>query len=168
MMHRGHLGDGGQEGVAGAERSWLDRGLKWLTWPAALYIAFILLWYEQYKLTGNEGSVWLFNTLADWLYISGYEKPFRLAVASAEILASVLVVIPPTRLLGGLLALGIMSGAIFFHVFSPLGIDPYDDGAALFKRAVAVWLCAAFIVFAYRHEGLAWLARLRGAAARAA
>jgi hypothetical protein len=28
-----------------------------LTWPAALYIAGILLWYEQYKLTGNPDSV---------------------------------------------------------------------------------------------------------------
>jgi hypothetical protein len=30
-----------------------------LTWPAAFYIAGTLLWYEQYKLTGNPGSVWL-------------------------------------------------------------------------------------------------------------
>jgi hypothetical protein len=41
-----------------------------LTWPAAFYVAFIFLFYEQYKLTGNEGSVMLFQTLADWLHIS--------------------------------------------------------------------------------------------------
>jgi hypothetical protein len=34
-----------------------DRALKLLAWPAALWIAYELLWYEQYKLTGNEGSV---------------------------------------------------------------------------------------------------------------
>jgi hypothetical protein len=123
-----------------------------LTWPAALYIAGILLWYEQYKLTGNPGSVWLFTVLSDWLFISGYEKPFRLFVASMEIAASVLVVIPWTRMWGAALALGVMSGAIFFHLVSPLGIDPYHDDGALFKEACTVWLCAAFILLAYRTE----------------
>src|SRR3954453_10351551 len=91
-----------------------------LTWPAAFYIAGILLWYEQYKLTGNPGSVWLFTVLSDWLFIHGYEKPFRLSVASAEIIASLLVLVPLTRVYGAALAFCIMSGAIFFHTLSPL------------------------------------------------
>ena len=33
--------------------------------PAAVFIARILLWYEQFKLTGNPGSVWLFTVLSD-------------------------------------------------------------------------------------------------------
>jgi hypothetical protein len=132
-----------------------------LTWPAALYIAGILLWYEQYKLTGNEGSVWLFTVLSDWLHIHGHEKPFRLFVASMEIVASILVVIPRTRLWGAAFALGVMSGAIFFHVVSPLGLDPYHDGGALFKEACTVWLCAAFILLSYRTEIGAILIGLR-------
>jgi hypothetical protein len=131
-----------------------------LTWPAAFYIAGILLWYEQYKLTGNPGSVWLFNVLADWLHIRGYEKPFRLFVASMEIAASVLVLLPWTRLWGAALALGVMSGAIFFHLVSPLGIDPYHDGGALFHEACAVWLCAAFILLSYRDEARAIISGL--------
>ena len=123
-----------------------------LTWPAAFYIAGILLWYEQYKLTGNPGSVWLFTVLSDWLFIDGHEKPFRLFVASMEIAASVLVVIPYSRMWGAAFALAIMSGAIFFHLASPLGIDPYHDGGALFKEACTVWLSAAFILLAYRDE----------------
>ena len=138
----------------------MDRTLKLLTWPAALFIAGILLWYEQYKLTGNPGSVWLFTVLSDWLFIHGYEKPFRLAVASMEIAASLLVLVPYTRVWGAALALGVMSGAIFFHTVSPLGIDPYHDGGTLFKQACAVWLSAAFILFAYRVEVRAILARL--------
>jgi len=133
-----------------------------LTWPAAIYIAGILLWYEQYKLTGNPGSVWLFTVLSDWLFISGYEKPFRLFVASMEIIASVLVIIPYTRMRGAALALGVMSGAIFFHLVSPLGIDPYHDGGALFKEACTVWLCAAFILLSYRAEAKATIAGLLG------
>lgn len=126
-----------------------------LTWPAALYIAFIFLWYEQYKLTGNQGSVDLFTIITDWLYLDGYEKPFRLAVATAEIIASVLVLIPLTRPYGAVLSFGIISGAIFFHVASPLGIDPYQDGATLFKEACAVWACSVFILACYRRELIA-------------
>jgi len=143
-------------------RTRIDHALKLLSWPAAFYIAYILLWYQQYKLTGNEGSVYLFNILADWLHIHGYEKPFRLAVASAEIVASVLVLVPVTRVYGGALALCIMSGAIFFHTVSPLGTDPYGDGGVLFHEALAVWLCAAFVLVAYRHEAFDRVERLTG------
>ena len=138
----------------------MDRTLKLLTWPAALFIAGILLWYEQFKLTGNQGSVELFQTLADWLFIPAWEKPFRLGVAFAEIAASVLVVIPATRVWGAGFALGIMSGAIFFHLASPLGVDPYHDGGVLFKQACAVWLSAAYILLAYRVEAVALVRRL--------
>jgi hypothetical protein len=137
----------------------MDRTFKLLTWPAALFIAGILLWYEQFKLTGNQGSVDLFQTLADWLFIPSYEKPFRLGVAIAEIIASVLVVIPATRIVGAAFALGIMSGAIFFHLASPLGIDPYHDGGTLFKEACAVWACSAYVLFAYRVEAMGLVRR---------
>ena len=133
-----------------------------LTWPVALFIAGILLWYEQFKLTGNQGSVDLFTTLSNWLFLDGYEKPFRLSVAIAEIIASVLVVIPLTRAWGALFALGIMSGAIFFHVVSPLGIDPYNDGGQLFKEACAVWIASLYIVAVQRDELLAAARSLPG------
>ena len=139
-----------------------------LTWPAALYIAGILLWYEQYKLTGNPGSVWLFTVLSDWLFLDGYEKPFRLFVASMEITASVLVVVPYTRMWGAAFALAVMSGAIFFHLASPLGIDPYHDGGALFKEACAVWLSAAFVLLAYRDEAKSTVAAVLNRAANLA
>ena len=121
-----------------------DRILKLLTWPAALFVAGILLWYEQYKLTGSAGSVWLFTVLSDWVGLHGFEKPFRLGVAGAA------------------LALGIMSGAIFFHLVSPLGIDPYGDGGVLFTQACEVWLCSAFILFAWRREAGALVRRWTG------
>jgi uncharacterized membrane protein YphA (DoxX/SURF4 family) len=140
----------------------MERALKLLCWPAAFYIGYVLLWYEQYKLTGNEGSVYLFTVLTDWLFLHGHEKAMRLAVATAEIAASLLVLVPATRMFGAALALGIMSGAIFFHLASPLGIDPYDDGAELFIRACCTWLAAAFILFAYRHEAVSLLTRVSG------
>jgi uncharacterized membrane protein YphA (DoxX/SURF4 family) len=137
-----------------------DRALKLLAWPAALWIAYELLWYEQYKLTGDEGSVYLFTILSDWLGTPGGEKPFRLFVAAMEIVASVLVLVPRTQAFGALFALGIMSGAIFFHTVSPLGIDPYGDGGTLFKEACFTWAMAAFVVFVRREELLEFGRRL--------
>jgi uncharacterized membrane protein YphA (DoxX/SURF4 family) len=137
-----------------------DRILRVATWLAALYIAYVFLFYEQYKLTGHPGSVWLFQVLADWLGIGAHEKPFRLGVAIAEIIASVLVVIPATRMLGAGLSFGIISGAIFLHVVSPLGIDPYEDGGTLFKQAVGVWFASLFILYALRDQVFALMRHL--------
>ncbi len=89
----------------------------------------------------------------------GFEKPFRLGVATAEIIAAVLIVLPRTRVPGAALALGLMSGAIFFHLVSPLGVDPYGDGGVLFTEACEVWLCSAFVLIAWRREASALLQR---------
>lgn len=138
----------------------MRHALKLLTWPAALFIAGILLWYEQFKLTANPGSVELFTTLATWIGIPNHEAAFRLFVAWAEIAASVLVINRPSRGVGALGTLALMSGAIFFHVASPLGIDPYNDGGTLFKEACAVWLASLFTAVALRDEIIALAARL--------
>jgi uncharacterized membrane protein YphA (DoxX/SURF4 family) len=130
-----------------------DRVLRLLAWPAAFWIAYEFLYYEQYKLTGHPGSVdYIFQPLADWFGIGAYEKPFRLSVASMEILASILVVLPWTRVYGALLAVGIMSGAIFFHTVGPIGIDPYGDGGVLFKEAILTWVLGAAVAFAHRAD----------------
>jgi len=146
-----------------------QRALRLLCWPAALWIAYELLWYEQFKLTGNEGSVYLFTILSDWLGTPGGEKPFRLFVGIIEILASLLVLIPHTQALGGLLTVGIMGGAIFFHTVSPLGIDPYGDGGVLFKEACFTFLMGLFVVWVRRDDLLVFardiLRRLRPTAA---
>lgn len=140
-----------------------ERSLEALAWAAAVWIAWELLWYEQYKLTGNPGSVeGIFQPLADWFGVPAHEKPIRLGVATMEIIAAVLVLIPRTQVLGAGLALGIMSGAIFFHTIGPLGIDPYGDGGTLFKEAVFTWLMAAAILLIRRRETEAWLRRALG------
>jgi uncharacterized membrane protein YphA (DoxX/SURF4 family) len=131
-----------------------DRALRLLTWLAVLWIAYEFLWYEQYKLAG---PTLVFDRLSAWSGIP--EKPFRLFVASMEICAAVLVLIPRTRVIGAAFTLGIMSGAIFFHLFTPLGVDPYEDGAKLFKEACFTWAVAAFVLFVHRAEAFALLRR---------
>lgn len=43
-------------------------------WLLAGWIAWELLYYEQYKLLGHPGSTQLFTVLTDWLGFHGYEK----------------------------------------------------------------------------------------------
>lgn len=137
-----------------------DRLSGLAVWAAAIWIAYEFLWYEQYKLTGNQGSIdGVFQPLADWFGIPAHEKPIRLGVAILEIIASVLVLVPRTRILGAGLALGLMSGAIFFHAIGPIGIDPYGDGGGLFKEACFTWAMAALILVLRRREALALLSR---------
>ena len=137
-----------------------DRLSGLAVWAAAIWIAYEFLWYEQYKLTGNQGSIdGVFQPLADWFGIPAHEKPIRLGVAILEIIAAVLVLIPRTRIPGAALAFGLMSGAIFFHTIGPIGIDPYGDGGGLFKEACFTWAMAALILVLRRREALALLAR---------
>lgn len=138
------------------------RALHAITWLAAGWIAWELLYYEQFKLTGNEGSIdGVFQPLADWFGIPAHEKPIRLGVAILEIVAAVLVLIPRSRAWGAFLALGTMSGAIFFHTIGPIGIDPYGDGGKLFKEACFTWAVAALILAIHRAEVVDVLQGLR-------
>lgn len=137
------------------------RLLRVAVWAAALWIAYEFLWYEQYKLTGNQGSIdGVFQPLANWFGIPAHEKPLRLGVAILELIAAALVLIPRSRIIGAGLALGLMSGAIFFHVIGPIGIDPYGDGGQLFKEACFTWAMALMILVIERQRVLALLDRL--------
>lgn len=129
------------------------RFARLIAWAAALWIAYEFLWYLQYKLTG---PTLIFEILSDWSGIP--EKPFRLFVATMEICAAILVLIPRTQPFGALFACGIMSGAILFHLATPLGVDPYEDGGVLFKEAVFTW-CMAVVVMAVRRRELLALGR---------
>ena len=75
-------------------------------------------------------------------------------------MASLLLFIPGLQVAGAAVAFGTMTGAIFFHVFTPLGIDPYNDGGKLFTEACTVWAFAVAILVMRRREILPLLARL--------
>ena len=132
-----------------------------MRWAGAVYVAFIFLWYEQYKLTGAEGSTDLFTTLTDWLGLHGHEKFMRIGVASCEIIASIFILIPPVQGLGAIGGIMLMTGAMFFHLVTPLGTDPYGDGGILFKEACSVWTTSWVVLF-WQRDQVAALARRFG------
>jgi hypothetical protein len=43
-----------------------------------------------------------------------------------------------------------MTGAVNFHLWTPLGIDPNNDGGGLFAMAVTVWLTSIAMLIARR------------------
>lgn len=138
----------------------MARVIRFLPWVLSVWIAYVFVWYLQYKFTGAEGSVWLFTVLTDWLGFHGYEKVMRIGTGTAELIASIICFIRPIQVVGGAMSLGIMSGAIFFHIASPLGIDPYGDGGVLFAEAVLTWLAGLAIMWIRREDGFALLRRV--------
>lgn len=75
----------------------MNRLLEWLAWALAAWIAFVFVWYLQFKFTGDDGSVWLFTILTDWLGFHGHEKIMRIGTGSVELIASICFSIGPCR-----------------------------------------------------------------------
>jgi hypothetical protein len=109
-----------------------------LSWILQLAVAGILLQTLFFKFTGAAESVWIFSTL-------GIEPWGRYASGIAELIASVLLLVPGFAALGALLALGVISGAIVSHL-AFLGIEVQGDGGLLFALAVIVFICSLAIL----------------------
>ncbi|ROP11139.1 hypothetical protein [Vibrio crassostreae] len=121
--------------------------------PAA-FIAFVFIQSLFFKFTGSYETEHIFGTLATWSDLSWFGSFGGYLIGFAELIAAILLF---TRWhgLGAIMSVGIMSGAIFFHLFTPLGIQMPefnaageivgDDGGLLFGMACLVWLCGAFL-----------------------
>lgn len=128
--------------------------------PSA-YIAFVFMQSLFYKFTGSEESIFIFSTLREWSGIGLFEPAGRWTVGLAELVASVLLFIPRARIFGAGIALGIISGAIFFHLFTPLGVEIIGDGGLLVVMACGVWVASVLILWLQRNDVAAVLAFVR-------
>lgn len=115
-----------------------------LSWALQLLVAFLLGQTLFFKFTGAPESVALFEAL-------GAEPLGRFGTGAAELVAVILLLVPRTAALGGLLGMGLMTGAIGAHLFR-LGVVWQDDGGVLFGMAVTAFLASATIVFLRRSE----------------
>ena len=116
-----------------------------ISWAAQVIVAVILLQTLYFKFTGAPESVHIFETL-------GLEPVGRIGSGVAELIASVLLLIPSTAALGGLVAAGVMVGAIGSHLFTPLGIDVLGDGGLLFGMAVTVFVLSLLVAYLRRRD----------------
>jgi len=108
-------------------------------WNIPAYVAAIILVQTLYfKFTAQPESVYIFETL-------GMEPIGRIGSGIAELVAAILLIIPRTSLYGAFMSLGVISGAIFFHL-TKLGIVIKDDGGTLFILAVVVFICSLLVV----------------------
>lgn len=123
----------------------------------SLYIAFVFIQSLFFKWTGSEESIFIFSTLRDWSGIALFEPFGRYFIGFSELVASVLLFVRPTRIWGAGMALVIITGAIVFHLFTPLGVEIKGDGGLLFTLACGVWLSSATILLIHRNDVIALL-----------
>lgn len=127
---------------------------KILHWGARIVAAIILLQTLFFKFSGAEESVYIFTNV-------GMEPWGRIGVGVMELIASVMLLITPIAWMGGLIALGLMLGAIGIHL-TLLGIEVQGDGGYLFILAVIVAVCGAFIVWQDREKALTLVKKITG------
>jgi hypothetical protein len=68
-----------------------------------------------------------------------------------ELIASVLILYPKTTVYGAVMGIGLMTGAIFFHL-TKLGLVVMDDGGQLFIYALLVFISSLALVIIYRTQ----------------
>lgn len=113
--------------------------MKAFIWIIKLVTTIILLQTLYFKFTAAPESVYIFTTL-------GIEPYGRIGSGIVELIASILILIPRTTLLGAIIGLSTMVGAILLHIIK-LGIEVNDDGGALFILAIITAICCAFLIF---------------------
>lgn len=122
----------------------LTRGATLASWACQLTAAAILGQTLFFKFTGAPESRYIFSTL-------GLEPWGRIGTGIAELIAVALLLYPKTSVLGAVLALGLMGGAIMSHL-TRLGIEVQGDHGLLFKLAVTVLVTSLIIVVIRRRD----------------
>lgn len=128
-----------------------------------VYIVFVFVQSLFFKFTNSPETQYIFGVLDGWAGTLGFPGLFvapgifnAYVIGSAELVASCLMLAslvmrrPILTLAGALISLGIISGAIFFHLFTPLGVDVQGDGGLLFTMACGVWVAAAALLIMHR------------------
>ena len=109
-------------------------------WAMRILASVILLQTLFFKFTAAPVSVYIFSEL-------GMEPWGRIGTGVVELIAAILLLMPRFTFFGAVLGLGLMSGAIFFHL-GKLGIEVQNDSGKLFMLAVLVWIaCAILFLF---------------------
>lgn len=139
-----------------------------ISWCIVLWICKVFLFSIPYKFAKHPDTQHIFGTIGDWMGEVLFERlgtfftqfgPYL--VGSFEILTSIVLIAPALYFIldklglagskgirqtchkfGGLMASAVMTGAVFFHLFTPLGIEVlhegHSDGGSLFYAAVSI------------------------------
>jgi hypothetical protein len=110
-----------------------------LNWILRIVASGILLQTLYFKFTAAPESIYIFSTL-------GAEPYGRIGSGIIELIAAFLILMPRTTLLGALIGVGTMAGALVSHLFI-LGIEVQNDGGELFLLGIITFICCAVLVF---------------------
>ena len=139
-----------------------------ISWCIVLWAAKVFLSSLPYKFTGHPDTQHIFGTIGEWLggllgpgIGSLFSSVGPFAVGGFELLTSIVLLLPALIWLlskvglasstgtrakfhayGGLMASAVMAGAVFFHLFTPLGVEVLhegkSDGGSLFYAALSI------------------------------
>ena len=112
-------------------------------WLLRIIAALIMLQTLYFKFSGHQQSVQLFTML-------GMEPWGRIGIGVLELIASILILYPKTTGFGAALGMGLMAGAIFFHL-TILKID-FGGDTVLFMYAVITFVCCLILFIIYRNQ----------------
>lgn len=151
----------------------MDRAkiMHYLPWALAIFVAIVFVQSLFFKFTNSFETIHIFTTIGDWMssiglpafIASGFAAWGGYTIGSIELIASVLLIIRRTQSLGALIGFVIISGAIFFHLFTPLGVSVVideagnRDGGQLFALAVGVFVSTILIMWLRRGESAKYL-----------
>lgn len=154
-----------------------------VSWIIALWASYIFLGSLPYKFTLHPDTQHIFGTIGKWMSdtINGslgqlFSSFGSYAVGGVELVTSLILLLPGIlwvlqkiglrtkpvlreryHAIGGLLAAGVMAGAVFFHLFTPLGVEVLhngvSDGGSLFYAAVSI-LVLGIVLFFLNRSGL--------------
>jgi uncharacterized membrane protein YphA (DoxX/SURF4 family) len=139
-------------------------------WLLTIFVCFVFIQSLFFKFTNSPETQYIFEQkLNPWALSLGLPAVFApggiasaKVVGTVELIASVLMLLGAfltnrriLQALGALVGLGVISGAIFFHLFTPLGVavkntDGSSDGGELFMLACGVWICCALLLWLRR------------------
>ncbi|MFK7996498.1 MAG: hypothetical protein AB8B87_20335 [Granulosicoccus sp.] len=149
-----------------------------VSWLIVAWTCFIFLGSLPYKFSSHPDTQHIFSTIGEWMKgILGttigdlFTQFGAYAVGSAELFISIVLLSPIVYWLanrkqgnavvgrfrarvhafGGLMASMVMTGAAFFHIFTPLGIavlhEGESDGGSLFRAAVSILILGVVLFF---------------------
>tara|TARA_B110000240_G_C13372857_1_gene398962 strand:- start:149 stop:643 length:495 start_codon:yes stop_codon:yes gene_type:complete len=143
-----------------------------------IYISIVFIQALRFKFFDSVETLHIFGTLNIWAFetfgIEGLFLPPGIfnayVVGTSELVASIVMLIGlfSSRkfliTLGALMSLGIISGAIFFHLFTPLGVNVLGDGGLLFTSACGIWLMSLAIILMNKEYLMALISKDTSAA----
>lgn len=143
----------------------LERLRRWAPAAISVFAAIVFLDSLRYKFTDHPNTQEIFGRLDAWSASIGLPGLFghtgifsQYVIGSAELVASALLLIGllprfiRLNALGAIVAFAVMSGAVSFHLFTPLGVDPNNDGGGLFAAACTIWFTSVVLLAIRRKE----------------